>query len=229
MNTTSTQPPPTQPPPTVPDTSAAASATASTSAPHTTLSAPSRGSIDVAYHTSSGSGLKSFDTTSAIAGLYLWLLFGFFTSLLGCDLQRIMTKNIFVKHLMALVTFFFLMSVVDTDNNISVAMTWVKTILVYILFMISIKSKIISSAIFLGLLLADQTLKVEISYLQNNNPSANAKKIALYKAIRYYLLFALIIVAVIGFLFYFLKQYSDHYDEFSFIVFFFGNNHCNDL
>lgn len=227
MNTTSTQPPITQPPPTIPDTSTAS--TGSAPAHYTTLTAPSRGSIDVAYYTSSGSGLKSFDTTSAIAGLYLWLLFGFFTSLLGCDLQRIMTKNIFVKHLMALVTFFFLMSVVDTDNNISVAMTWLKTVVVYILFMISIKSKIISSAIFLGLLLADQTLKVEISYLQNNNPSANAKKIALYKAIRYYLLFALIIVAVIGFLFYFLKQYSDHYDEFSFIVFFFGNNHCNDL
>ena len=170
---------------------------------------------------------KSFDSVTAIAGLYLWLLFGFFTSLLGCDLQRIMTKNIFVKHLMALTAFFFLMSVVDTDNNISVGLTWLKTLLVYILFMISIKSKIFASAIFILILIADQTLKVEITYLTNNNGDKN--KIALYNKIRYYLLFALIITAIIGFILYFIKQYSDHYDDFSFIIFFFGNNKCNDL
>jgi len=170
---------------------------------------------------------KSFDSVTAIAGLYLWLLFGFFTSLLGCDLQRIMTKNIFVKHLMALTAFFFLMSVVDTDNNISVGLTWLKTFLVYILFMISIKSKIFASAIFILILIADQTLKVEIIYQKNNNGDKN--KIALYNKIRYYLLFALITTAIIGFILYFIKQYSDHYDDFSFIVFFFGNNKCNDL
>ena len=128
---------------------------------------------------------------------------------------------------MALTAFFFLMSVVDTDNKISVGMTWIKTIIVYLLFMISIKSKIFASAIFIILLLIDQTIKVELTYLQNNNGDPN--KIAMYNKIRYYLLFGIVATAIIGFIFYFIKQYSDHYDDFSFIVFFFGNNKCEGL
>ena len=170
---------------------------------------------------------KSFDTTTALAGLYLWLLFGFFTSLLGCDLQRVMTNNIFIKHLMALVTFFFLMSVVDTNNNISIGLTWLKTIIVYLIFMISIKSKIYTAAIFLILLIIDQSIKVQMTYLQANG--GTQAQIDKYNEVRYYILVLLIITAIIGFILYFVKQYNDHYEDFSFITFFFGNNKCDGL
>jgi len=172
-------------------------------------------------------GVKSFDSVSAIAGLYLWLLFGFFTSLLGCDLQRIMTQNIYVKHLMALTAFFFLMSVVDTDNQISLGMTWLKTFVVYILFMISIKSKILASGLFIALLLVDQSIKVHMAYLERTK--APQSDIAKYNKVRFGILISLIVVAFVGFIAYFIKQYSDHAEDFSFLIFFFGSNKCEGV
>jgi hypothetical protein len=32
-----------------------------------------------------------FDTSTALSGLYLWLLFGYSSRLLSCDIQKLMT------------------------------------------------------------------------------------------------------------------------------------------
>lgn len=169
---------------------------------------------------------KSFDTITSLAGLYLWLLFGFFTSLLGCDLQRLMTKNIYVKHIMALITFFFLMSVVDKDNNIGVGKTWLKTFVVYLLFMISIKNKIGAAALILILLIVDQTIKVQMDYQDRNKITNNMD---LYKQIRQFIFYAVIFVAVIGYFLYYLHQRADYGADFSHLKLFFGTNKCEDL
>jgi len=170
--------------------------------------------------------VRSFDTITALAGLYLWLLFGFFTSLLGCDLQRLMTNNIYVKHLMAFIAFFFLMSVVDTNNNVGILKTWLKTFIVYLIFMVSIKCKIIPAAIIILLLVLDQNIKIQMTYEQNNNIMKNIKT---YTIIRNIIYFSIIAVAVIGFILYFIRQYNEFGSEFSPLIFFFGSNKCNDL
>ena len=168
----------------------------------------------------------SFDASTALAGLYLWLIFGFFTSLLGCDLQRLVSQNILVKHFLALFAFFFLFSVIDQSNKSDVGTTWLKTILVYILFMLSIKSKNATSIAFVMLLIVDQTIKLHMEYKTQNNDYSNMET---FRRVRAWLFLTLIAVAVIGFVLYFIRQYSDHYDDFSFVTFFFGSNKCSDL
>lgn len=169
---------------------------------------------------------SSFDASTALAGLYLWLIFGFFTSLLGCDLQRLIGKNVMVKHLMALFAFFFLFSVIDQSNKSDVATTWLKTVLVYFLFMLSIKSKTIASVTFVMILIIDQTIKLHMDHKKQTDATANLDK---FRTARACLLALLIAVAMIGFVLYFIRQYTDHYDDFSFVTFFFGSNQCNDL
>lgn len=169
---------------------------------------------------------SSFDATTALAGLYLWLIFGFFTSLLGCDLQRLIGKNIFVKHLMAVFAFFFLFSVIDQSNKSDVGTTWLKTIAVYILFMLSIKSKTLASVAFVLILIIDQTIKLHMDYKTQNNDKTNMEAL---RNTRTLLFVTLISVAITGFVFYFIRQYSDHYEDFSYITFLFGSNKCNDL
>jgi len=168
---------------------------------------------------------NSFDTTTAIAGLYLWLLFGFFTSLLSCDIQRVMTNNIYIKHIMALVTFFFLMSVVDKDNNIDVGQTWLKTFLVYILFMLSIKNKILVSATIIVLLLVDQTIKVHMDYKQRNNDMRNMQQLQKIRSILFYIL---IIIILLGYISYYFRQKNEFKDKFSHFKLFFGTTECRN-
>lgn len=169
---------------------------------------------------------NTFDTVTALAGLYLWLIFGFLTSLLGCDLQRDISKNIFVKHLLALISFFFLFSVIDQSNQTDVLKTWVKTIGVYLLFMISIKSKIYSSAVLLTLLIVDQTIKVHMNYKQQHKDDTNMET---FQAVRTGIFYAIIAVAVAGFIAYFIRQHSEFGADFNYITFIFGSNKCADL
>jgi hypothetical protein len=168
----------------------------------------------------------TFDATTALAGLYLWLIFGFFTSLLGCDLQRLIGKNIFVKHFMALVAFFFLFSVIDQSNKSDVGTTWLKTILVYVLFMLSIKTKNASSIAFVAILIVDQTIKLHMDYKTQRHDATHMDAL---RKVRIGLFVLLVTVAVVGFLHYFVRQYTDHYDDFSYLTFLFGSNQCNDL
>jgi hypothetical protein len=169
---------------------------------------------------------STFDSSTALAGLYLWLIFGFLSSLLGCDLQRLINGNIFVKHLMALVAFFFLFSVIDQSNRSDIGTTWLKTIGVYFIFMLSIKSKNFTSVAFVLILIADQTIKMHMEYKSQNGDETNLET---FRKIRVALFAALCIVASLGFVMYFIRQYADHHDDFNFITFFFGSNKCIDL
>jgi hypothetical protein len=49
-----------------------------------------------------------FDYRDAIAGFLLWLLFGFLSSMVSCDLQRFMQSHLLFRHFVGLVSFFFL-------------------------------------------------------------------------------------------------------------------------
>jgi steroid 5-alpha reductase family enzyme len=167
---------------------------------------------------------KTFDTMTALAAMMLWLLFGFMTPLLSCDIQRLMTNNIYAKHIMSLVLFFFLMAVVDTSNNSSVGKTWLKAVVIYILFMFAIKSKIAASMTVIVLLVVDQTIRIQMEYERKNN---NLKNIENYTLARQIIFGALIATVILGYFAYMLRAKQEFGENFSHVKLFFGTNHCN--
>ena len=169
--------------------------------------------------------VKSFDTSTALAGMYLWLLFGFFSSLLGCDLQRAVTGNMYIKHLVALITFFFLMTVIDTDNEAGIVETWIKTFVVYILFLMSTKSKLIASITVLLILIVDQTLKIHMQQVLKRNPTEDLSTI---QKVRDNLFKILVAVIIIGYIHYFIRARSEYGNNFSYSKFVFGTVQCSN-
>jgi lysylphosphatidylglycerol synthetase-like protein (DUF2156 family) len=173
----------------------------------------------------------TFDTQTALAGLYLWLLFGFFTSLLGCDLQRIVSQNMFVKHFLALVCFFFLFTLLDPNNKAGVKDIWIKTVMVYALFVMSTKSKAWASILVVVLLILDQTIKMHMNYLQNNQPVGPELQTELEKYTKYRrLLYSMMaVIIVVGFTHYYFYQKSEYGDKFDLISFVFGTPKCREM
>lgn len=108
---------------------------------------------------------QTFQSTDALAGMFLWLLFGLLSSLINCDLQRILRKSRLALHLTSLVAFFFLFTVIDSGNNASLLATWVKTLFVYALFLLSTKSKWYFAVPVLALLLVDQSVGKHMAYI----------------------------------------------------------------
>lgn len=168
----------------------------------------------------------SFDGMSALAALYLWLMFNYLSTILNCDLQKLLHENVYVKHLLGLIAFYFLFTVLDPNSTTSVGITFLKTIIVYILFMMITKSKWYFSLTAISILLIDQILKNHITYLQKKDPSAD---VSTFEKARFGLEISMIIIIIIGYMHYFAIQRRDYKQDFSWLKFVFGTKQCSKL
>jgi len=158
---------------------------------------------------------NTFESTGAISMLMLWLLFGFLSTFVNCDLQRLMTQNIITRHVISLLAFFFLFTLIDSKANLLT--TWIKTIVVYVLFILLTKNKWYIVLPVLALLLVDQSLK-----RYKNEVTTDDGKTRIDNA-RSFLNKIIIVIILLGTLDYYLIQKAEYKNRFSFIKFFLGN------
>jgi len=169
---------------------------------------------------------SSFETTGSLAALYLWIMFNSTYALLNCDLQRALNDNVIVKHVTGIIAFFFLFNIIDPNNKSHVMTTVVKTLVVYVLFLMATKSKWPFIVLVLTLLFADQVLRNHMTYLRNSRPDVNLEK---YEKARTYLQWTILTVILIGFIHYMIRQRLDYDDKFSYLTFLLGTKKCNGL
>lgn len=165
----------------------------------------------------------SFDTTASLAALYLWLMFNYLSSVLNCDLQRMFRENALLRHLLGLIAFYFLFTVIDPNNNAHVLIVFWKTIVVYILFLLATRSRWYFATATLLLLLIDQVIKNHIAYLEKQNQMTYVEP---WKRVRPILLWLIVSVILVGSVDYMLKQRRDRRNAFRWSTFFLGTNKC---
>lgn len=159
-----------------------------------------------------------FDIRGAIAGLYLWLLFGYLSSIISCDIKRLISDNIYFRHFVSLISFFLLFTVVEKDNTLDAWSVWLKTCFAYFIFLLMMKSKLYFSIPTLCLIILDQSMKFQIDFVKKNTPKD--KIIDYYESIREYIYKIIIVVVVVGFLHYALRQYNEFGSKFSLVKLF---------
>lgn len=164
------------------------------------------------------------DTSDALTGLYLWLLFGFLSTMVSCDMQKLMIENQMFRHLCGILAFFLLFMIINKDSRTPVASLWQKTLYIYILFLMMTKSKWYFSIPILALLIIDQTIKAHVNYLTNINPSDN--KIYYYTKVRDGLYKIIITLIICGFVHYAYRQYIEFGPDFSWSKLIFSTK-CN--
>lgn len=108
------------------------------------------------------------NTKIAITTLYLWLLFGYQSSLLSTDLQQRIHTNKVYRHLAGLISFFFLFALLDAQNKEHVGMIFVKVVIIYILFLMITTVKWYFAGLVMLVLVIDQVLRMHIRYLEDN-------------------------------------------------------------
>lgn len=165
----------------------------------------------------------SFDVRFAISALYLWLLFGFLSSMVSCDMQRLMNDNIVFRHTVGIISFLLLFTTLDRENNDNVFQTWKKTIIVYFVFLLLTKSKWYFSVPTLFLIVLDQSINIQIKYLIKNNKEGETTKL---KEMRKNLFVILIVTIIAGFVQYGFRQYNEFGKDFNLFTFIFSSK-CN--
>ena len=157
---------------------------------------------------------KTFDTKTALTGLYLWLLFGFLSTMVSCDIQRWMRDSLGFRHFVGIIAFFFLFTVIDTSNKAHILSIWLKTLFIYGIFLMMVKSKWYFSLPILLLLVLDQSLKIHYSYLEDRK--SDKRSIEQIDTIRNYINKGVIGLIVVGFVHYIARQYQEFGNKFSF-------------
>ena len=155
--------------------------------------------------------------------LYLSVIMGF-KSVVNCDVQRLLKKNVYANHFAVFCAFLFLISVNNT--LLSLRAIWIKSIVVYFLFMLFIKSQLWTVLTVFFLLVVDQSIKIFINDELKKDPSKNVSTLI---KVREYITYIIVGTILVGFFLYFLKQKSDHPKDFSFLTFFFGVADCQDV
>ena len=164
--------------------------------------------------------MSTFDTTNALSSMFLWLIFGYLATLLNCDLQRFLKSNPLWIHAFGLTAFFFLFTILDSNNK-NIYLVWLKTILIYLLFVLMTKSKWYFIVPVIILLLIDQTIKKDLAFKKNVQAENLEKYENRQKIITKILNIFIIVLILIGTIHYVYIQKVDYKQDFSWFKFFF--------
>lgn len=178
---------------------------------------------------------SAFDSTSALAGIFLWILFGYLAKTLNCDLQRLLS-NPLILHTIGLLCFLFLFTILDqsASKDATIIGVWIQTVVVYFLFVLMTKSKWYFVLPVLLTLLVDQTLKKSLELKNKRKEDTNGSDTSdketdekdIIEVIRYYLNILTIVLICVGAIHYLFVQKYDHRADFSLLKFFIGENKC---
>jgi len=166
---------------------------------------------------------RLFDTSDALTLIILWIVFGYLTVMLNCDIQRLLMNHPVFLHAMALVVFFFLFTTLDPKNQADAASIAIKTFFVYIVFLLITKSKWYFALPVIVLLLIDQGIK---RWEDSTNVSVS-DRITKNKTYVYSSKFVIMTLVILGTIDYARIQKNEYKSQFSWFKFFFGlSNRC---
>ena len=100
-----------------------------------------------------------------IASMYLWLMFGYLSETLSCDIKKIFKNPIF-RQIIAISSIFLLFVIINKEHS-SAGDIWKDTIIVYILYIFLTKNKLYYSIPIILLILIYKSLEIELKHIDN--------------------------------------------------------------
>jgi hypothetical protein len=169
--------------------------------------------------------METFDATSALTALFLWLIFSYFSNFINCDLQHMLKTHNVWRHVLLLMSFFYLFTLLDASNKANVATIFAKTLIVYAIFIMLTKSKAYYVIPVLLLLMVVQALKRQRDLGDAaGDPVRKEARDKAFQTAEMVLTLGIAALAVAGMLHYMVLQRRQHRGDFSLVTFFFSTN-----
>jgi hypothetical protein len=186
--------------------------------------------------------------------IYLIISCNFLGSLFNCNLQKLLTDNIYIKHIFCFLTILF--SIIYVDSNIVKECKYIEgffyAIIFYIWFVLTTKTNIYITLIILMLLLIVYILQLHINVISNQielneeneeKEELNEEKKELYeeqkqnqiklnktidniKLSQYIIISITFIITIIGFIYYYISKKKKYQKNWDTLTFIFGKNKC---
>lgn len=153
----------------------------------------------------------------------------FISETLNCNLQKILSENIYAKHIINLFTLYFIINIVN-DNDIEHPLIIIKnTIIIYILFLLFSRINIYFTMIVVGLFIIFYIIMTYREHYNKKQNNHHKNLVNILDNIQQILIFIIISIIIIGFIIYFREKYIEHYNNWSIIKFIFGIPKCKSI
>jgi hypothetical protein len=155
--------------------------------------------------------------------LFLVVCGNYIGELLGCKTQKLLSENIFMKHIILLCLIFFTINLIGDKkyHPIEVAK---RTFLLWAFYLILTKMNLQFTLIVLFLLFSLYVFDEYQGYLDENKIEYEKETYDNYKV---YLQYLIISIMIYGFISYYLKQQKDHSKDFDNIKYLLGTIKCD--
>ena len=185
--------------------------------------------------------------TDIVKGIFLLTLAvsgNFVGETLGCQTEKAMTENVFIKHAIIIMLIYFTINFTSTDNPYPFD-TAKKTAIIWAFYLMFARmssgftgAAIVTLVVYY--ILSNFTDYYTSLYQQRiDDAKSNKRKRELeqdyylveeqYQILREYTLYVLITIVIIGFLLYTKDKYDEYKGEFSISKYVFGTGHCKSL
>lgn len=164
---------------------------------------------------------------NALLLFYIVMFGAYFENLFSCDLQKLFRTNLLVKHVLAFISAFFLILLMDDDSVVKpIGTLFLHGTLLYVLYILSTKSKQYFVIPLLIILFVDQIIGVEMNnrrLLGGNQGNQNLSKV------RDVFSWSILVIIITGFIHYYIRARMEFKANFKHSIFFLGTNKCEKL
>ena len=167
-----------------------------------------------------------FNLGNIVKGLgiiFLLISASFLGESLGCQIQKILANNIYAKHLLIFISIYFSIDMFSNKSR-NPLLDIRDTAIIWILFLFFTKMHLSMTVAALCMLIIARIVSKYEQYLIDNNKSVDN-----IKQIKNSFLVITVILIIIGFSLYSVKQYRDHYENFSIVKLLLGVVKCGYL
>ena len=159
----------------------------------------------------------------AVFLLFIAISANFLGNTLSCSVQYNLTSNPYLRHLFLYLIIIFTIDFTSKDNMDPISIME-KTFVIYLFYVLLSKQSYTTIVIIIILLIATYLAYIQSTHLKQNNTGTE-----FYDNLLSFLVVAIGVVTVVGFIMYFNKQYAEHSDDFDYLKFIFGTNQCDKL
>lgn len=168
--------------------------------------------------------LNSFQFLKAIFLLILAVSGNFVAETLGCGTQKLLTENMFAKHFVIFMMIYFTLGFVG-DNDVHPRTNFIFSGVLYVGFILFTKMNLYFTLLALVILFAIYVIHDYVDYYEKKK--INEARTKTLKTLGHTLSFVLIILIIVGFILYTIRQRGDHGADWKTHKFLFGVNECD--
>lgn len=172
--------------------------------------------------------ISDSDTIKGIFLLILAVSGNFVAETLGCKTQKLLSEDMFAKHIIIYLIIYFALGF-TSNNHVHPGELAKYSLLIWILFVLFSKMTLPFTIVTFILLAFMYIIHSFIDYYKHQGEEKHKNDIENFQMIEKYTKSTVILMVIIGFILYFMKQYKEYYKTWSTFKFIFGVNKCKSL